>query len=146
MNCFCTKMFLLRDSLKDKQHDEFIIEKEYDSTKSRLYYVNKEFLNKISIAHAIIKFILNVNLHKKGILNYILKIVLQRVKLTTCAHNTVISKTIFKYLIYVNTFNYVKQINHVIKGQSVKRLPENVPFYFKLAQKMQRNNFNKRRI
>ena len=74
-------MFLLKG--EGDEDSEFIKGDEYDRCKNRLFYVNREFLQKINVAYKIIVHILNNDLHKKKVLFYIRETSLRKVKLST---------------------------------------------------------------
>ena len=101
---------------------------------------------KIKQAVAIIKFIFNRDLHKKEVMFYILQTLKQKIKLTYCNHNLKIWQVIFSYLIKVCAFNYISQINQVLKGQNLKKIPPNASLYFKHAKSMWEKYFNFKRL
>lgn len=69
---------------------------------------------------------------------------LKRVKLTTCSHNNAISTTIFRYLINVVAYNFVNQLNQVIKGRNLKQVSNKTSRFFQHAKKnMQKNCMRK---
>lgn len=123
-------MFVLRNTTGDMEDDEVTKEKEYDILKNRLYYVNREFLNKISKAYCIIKYLLKFDLHKKGVLTHIQNILVQKINLTGCQHNSTICRTVFNYLTNIIVYNMIRQINNVIKGKNLKPVPPNASFFF----------------
>lgn len=147
--CNCKESFLARREKEDFDEDIFLNFKEYVKTRSShrsLRYVNGSFLEKMKKALGIIKYIFNRFLYKPRLIDFTTKILCERINFTQCFHENKIKKTIFKYFIKVNLFNYCKQINMILKGLDLRSVPQSAPKIFINARNMQLNNLKRKKV